>query len=1580
MDSKHIKEEAPTSQPTWTGVCNWESVLTTVSAPSLDSDEGSLSDCELEDVKIFQREDCSILDLPEELFYEEQECMNKVVAVPDTPPTGDYIVEKCSIKSQVTSDVSRLIPDSEASPTTSHLKTDAKPEDAARDVLSERKTEIKVDECDRLHRLKQSASNHFTAQNHVLEDRGSSDQHEIPLNGQLELEPIQLSMPSLKLTDQWDLNLLLQRLTEEGIVTEVKEPLSVLPIENSSRKRQDQVMEQLMELSVRQSQTVTPGQDLTEGRRILSHRPGLLQAETRLCLSNRHSENIPTVVIDLRPSSSNKSLKPGAETPTQDNLETKDLPQDRPEHTGKSILLRQLRHIKTPPCSNSPHHSAQKPTNSGCGHVDRTIPHQTRRIRRLRNRMNVSQGTPIIEEGKQEQEDGFTEQENTEEASKSSQDSPDKVQSNCSTDEQAPKDKQEKERRRRQSMHTQLDGMKPQNSVDGRQPMAEQTPVLFHPEASYCPEIDSLPVRSEGERLLLTVRLSSCGQVIIPGLHSSRCPVSALSMANTYHALLVWFLSLVSPLNPHSEGTAPFQVLGLQQVWREEGLALYVCISPHGVPVQSTPKARKHKGKDDHRGTSSFYQQTSLFLSHNTLHNITWWSEAVIQQLLGQLFPLNLDVSAIKLSSIVMLNPDPQAVEKVFSLSSGFFWQTLETEERLSPLSPDILMDSEMEVLPVTLFDTLLRDPVAFHHALHLILTAGLDVCGLRLLYPQASTQQLKIVSLPPFISGGDANNPPVLILVLRGHHASEIWGNISGPSDPQLARLTDPNSINALYGHTREDTLLYYPRTSGRIWRDLSLWFGGRIPSNGNLKIGIQNPPKKSTQPRSQSPTEKCLPPALLTATTRGDVFLAVSPVVPPCAIGDIIDTCCQRGFALHGVRNIRFSAKRAAMLNMSPSQLKVFCQNMPSTQPQLEPCTFIPGPRLHSLLLLLRKENAAHHTPALLHGLMNELAEQGLLGVIRTNLCHLGDLNPNLCFHAAPYSDSLLQGLGGNLHAVPDPSSVVLNLLSRQPFTTDPEVEQVVILTMSGVQTLLRAGQFLRQILRPQPRKQEENSAGSGVQSFEVLGVKWLPCLSRLQAKEITPYEVGDRPWQASVDQLTSTPALVCALRQVHAFTTLANAIRELVPTTGKLQAQLIMSATPEIAFRQAALIFTDWDLVSDPQSRSVLKYIAPPGIHCQPAGGGDHRGQTESIFGYMLLGPPLLYTVLILKPGGWSRNLGKILHKIGMQRFVLVGLKLVTLTTEDSLNIIPPEVKQNKVLCQSHCDYLTSAPCLILCLRRPNSILRLLELMGPDEPHQCKAQDQFLWRAQYGLSAVQNGMYVSDWGMKAQQGDAAVGTSDVRWGEAGSTSYQAAVRDIKHFFPEGLICDQQSVVLEAEQISRLTQDVLFSSRTQRQTRKTLLCQQGQSQRIDLPFTSALCQTTCLLFPSRTLGGSSPTYIQGLEQLIDKAFLVTGARLTVFDQSQAQIVAELYSLKNSLSAEFKVLIEGPCLVIAAQRDNAVTCFHSLMGSDNLQNGQNFVELVLSPQTQAQADKMISCFFDSLTPDSIHQIVPRAS
>lgn len=47
-------------------------------------------------------------------------------------------------------------------------------------------------------------------------------------------------------------------------------------------------------------------------------------------------------------------------------------------------------------------------------------------------------------------------------------------------------------------------------------------------------------------------------------------------------------------------------------------------------------------------------------------------------------------------------------------------------------------------------------------------------------------------------------------------------------------------------------------------------------------------------------------------------------------------------------------------------------------------------------------------------------------------------------------------------------------------------------------------------------------------------------------------------------------------------------------------------------------------------------------------------------------------------------------------------------------------------------------------MLCLQRPNAVKKLVDLLGPEDPKLAQALDPFLWRAQYGISTVQNGFY--------------------------------------------------------------------------------------------------------------------------------------------------------------------------------------------------------------------------------------------
>ncbi|KFP76154.1 Nucleoside diphosphate kinase 7, partial [Acanthisitta chloris] len=246
--------------------------------------------------------------------------------------------------------------------------------------------------------------------------------------------------------------------------------------------------------------------------------------------------------------------------------------------------------------------------------------------------------------------------------------------------------------------------------------------------------------------------------------------------------------------------------------------------------------------------------------------------------------------------------------------------------------------------------------------------------------------------------------------------------------------------------------------------------------------------------------------------------------------------------------------------------------------------------------------------------------------------------------------------------------------------------------------------------------------------------------------------------------------SPVLVCAFRRVSAFQALAGVLRGLTqsrdkPNTSGSVPQAVMALTPEVTFRQAILFFTEADFVT---GKMCLLFVSSSDTHhllpslCFSSTVGESgMCREESLFAFLQAGAQVLCTVLLIKPGVWSRSLTRILRNLHLAKFSVVGMKHMDLP-------VPPVVTslQDAAALEAHCSYLMSGTALVLCLQRPNAVKELIDLLGPEDPALAQALDPCLWRAQFGTSTVQNGFY-------------------------GSKSYQIAVRDMKLFFPEGLCC---------------------------------------------------------------------------------------------------------------------------------------------------------------------------------------------
>ena len=85
-------------------------------------------------------------------------------------------------------------------------------------------------------------------------------------------------------------------------------------------------------------------------------------------------------------------------------------------------------------------------------------------------------------------------------------------------------------------------------------------------------------------------------------------------------------------------------------------------------------------------------------------------------------------------------------------------------------------------------------------------------------------------------------------------------------------------------------------------------------------------------------------------------------------------------------------------------------------------------------------------------------------MLSTIEENCPSADVLSSNLCFHISPYSDTLLTSLGGDFTRVPEGN---YGLRSAGGFYSNPELEQIAVVTFSGTAALKSVGAKLGKLL---------------------------------------------------------------------------------------------------------------------------------------------------------------------------------------------------------------------------------------------------------------------------------------------------------------------------------------------------------------------------------------------------------------------------------------------------------------------------------------------------------------------------------
>ena len=115
----------------------------------------------------------------------------------------------------------------------------------------------------------------------------------------------------------------------------------------------------------------------------------------------------------------------------------------------------------------------------------------------------------------------------------------------------------------------------------------------------------------------------------------------------------------------------------------------------------------------------------------------------------------------------------------------------------------------------------------------------------------------------------------------------------------------------------------------------------------------------------------------------------------------------------------------------------------------------------------------------------------------------------------------------------------------------------------------------------------------------------------------------------------------------------------------------------------------------------------------------------------------------TLAIIKPDAVHRNLaGKILARLEAEGFVVLGLKMVSLSKQDAERFYA--VHRERPFFHNLTSYMASGPAIPMLLQRDNAIQTLRDLMGATNPAQAAAGTI---RQEFGLDVEKNAIHGSD-----------------------------------------------------------------------------------------------------------------------------------------------------------------------------------------------------------------------------------------
>ena len=242
-----------------------------------------------------------------------------------------------------------------------------------------------------------------------------------------------------------------------------------------------------------------------------------------------------------------------------------------------------------------------------------------------------------------------------------------------------------------------------------------------------------------------------------------------------------------------------------------------------------------------------------------------------------------------------------------------------------------------------------------------------------------------------------------------------------------------------------------------------------------------------------------------------------------------------------------------------------------------------------------------------------------------------------------------------------------------------------------------------------------------------LSLVSVKWIPRLERHQAKDITPFEVGDSQYQSSIESLTSGPIVLVVVHGVSVF--------EITHACEAHFKGFLSAPNISQAFRIMCMYFHDSELCI-PTSKSV----------CLPE---PNSGLT--LLKAITLGPQPISSFALIKPDGVP-FLAKILHELEQTHFTIVGLQLYQLSESQAreLVLVSPDAwgaSGGDELLSAAISHLASGPVVAVSVHRVNAVAALLSLAGDVDPAVAVKKQPLSIRASFGAKTpVLNRIHVS------------------------------------------------------------------------------------------------------------------------------------------------------------------------------------------------------------------------------------------